>query len=101
MMHMGFGRKWMVLAAFAFAGAAAASESGHDAGVQWQEWRAGNDVTQTASLQRGAANFVNYCLGCHSLKLVRWSRVAEDLKIPPQLLEDTLVPVDARATDYI
>ena len=27
---------------------------------------AGNDVGNQASLQRGAANFVNYCLGCHS-----------------------------------
>ena len=101
MMHMGFGRKWMVLAAFAFAGAAAAAESGHDAGVAWQEWRAGNDVTNTASLQRGASNFVNYCLSCHSLRLVRWSRVAEDLKIPTELLADTLLPEGASATDYI
>src|SRR5690606_29148560 len=101
MMHMGFGRKWMVLAAFAFAGAAAAAESGHDAGVAWQEWRAGNDVTNTASLQRGASNFVNYCLACHSLRLVRWSRVAEDLKIPAELLADTLLPEGASATDYI
>ena len=25
-----------------------------------------NDVSNIASLQRGARNFVNYCLGCHS-----------------------------------
>ena len=25
------------------------------------------DVTNVASLQKGARNFVNYCLGCHSL----------------------------------
>ena len=35
--------------------------------LDWQSWHAGNDVRNTASLQRGARNFVNYCLGCHSL----------------------------------
>nr|PZN60779.1 MAG: cytochrome c1 [Pseudomonadota bacterium] len=98
---MGSVRKWMVLAALAFTGAASASESGHETGVNWQAWRAGNDVTNTASLQRGAANFVNYCLGCHSLKYLRWSRLAEDLKIPAELLEQTLLPAGAKATDYV
>ncbi len=32
---------------------------------------AGNDVHDVASLQRGARNFVNYCLGCHSAEFVR------------------------------
>lgn len=100
-MHMASGRKWMVLAAFAFAGIAAASEAGHGTGVDWQSWRAGNDVTNTASLQRGAANFVNYCLGCHSLKYVRWSRLAEDLKIPTDVFEKTLLPAGAKMTDYV
>jgi ubiquinol-cytochrome c reductase cytochrome c1 subunit len=100
-MHMGSGRKWMVLAALAFAGVAGASEGGHEAGVNWQAWRAGNDVTNTASLQRGAANFVNYCLGCHSLKYVRWSRLADDLRIPADLLGKTLLPADAKVTDYV
>ncbi len=44
------------------------------AGVNWQEWTAGNEVTSTESLQRGAANFVNYCLACHSLKYMRYQR---------------------------
>lgn len=100
MMHMGFGRKWMVLAALAFAGAAAAADGGHGADVQWQQWRAGNDVTSTRSLQRGASNFVNYCLACHSLKYVRWSRLGEDLQIPSPLLA-TLLPTGAKETDYI
>lgn len=43
---------------------------------------AGNDIYNTASLQRGARNFANYCLGCHSAKYVRWNRVAADLGIP-------------------
>lgn len=40
-----------------------------------------NDVGNVASLQRGARNFVNYCLGCHSAKFVRYNRVARDLGI--------------------
>lgn len=100
-MHMGFGRKWLLLAALTFAGAAAAAEGGHGDGVAWQDWHAGNEVKNTASLQRGASNFVNYCLACHSLKYVRWSRVGEDLGIAPELLEQTLLPAGAQPTDYI
>ena len=29
------------------------------------------DVGNTAALQRGARNFGNYCLGCHSAEYVR------------------------------
>jgi ubiquinol-cytochrome c reductase cytochrome c1 subunit len=100
-MQTGFWRKWVVLAGLAVAGAAAAADGGHDAGVDWQGWRAGNDVGYTDSLQRGASNFVNYCLGCHSLKRVRWSRMADDLEISGELLAQTLLPPGARATDYI
>ena len=38
-----------------------------------------NDVSNVASLQRGARNFVNYCLGCHSAKYVRYNRLGTDL----------------------
>jgi ubiquinol-cytochrome c reductase cytochrome c1 subunit len=40
---------------------------------------AGTNVHDQASLQRGAKLFFNYCVGCHSLKYVRYSRMAEDL----------------------
>src|ERR1700754_2282222 len=40
---------------------------------------AGTNVGDRASLQRGAKLFFNYCVGCHSLKYVRYSRVASDL----------------------
>lgn len=48
---------------------------------------AGNNVENTASLQRGAKYFVNYCLGCHSAQYVRYNRLAGDL----QLSEDQMV----------
>jgi len=37
------------------------------------------DLGDRASLQRGAALYMNYCSGCHSLKYLRYSRMAEDL----------------------
>jgi ubiquinol-cytochrome c reductase cytochrome c1 subunit len=39
----------------------------------------GANVHDQASLQRGARLFFNYCVGCHSLKYVRYSRLAADL----------------------
>ncbi|HEY1491901.1 MAG TPA: hypothetical protein VGF35_04685, partial [Steroidobacteraceae bacterium] len=52
------------------------------AGANWQHWQADNNVTDMASVQRGARNFTSYCLGCHSLKYERWSRLGTDLAIP-------------------
>ncbi|HEX9206825.1 MAG TPA: cytochrome c1 [Steroidobacteraceae bacterium] len=52
---------------------------------------ANNDVHNKASLQRGAKNFVNYCLGCHSAKYVRYNRVAADLGLTEQQLKDNLL----------
>jgi ubiquinol-cytochrome c reductase cytochrome c1 subunit len=50
-----------------------------------------NDVTNHASLQRGAKNFVNYCLGCHSAKYVRYNRVAADIGLTEQQMIDNLM----------
>src|SRR5476649_2740909 len=52
-----------------------------EAPVEWEKWRAHNAVEDRASLQRGARNFMNYCIGCHSLKFERYQRMADDLKI--------------------
>jgi ubiquinol-cytochrome c reductase cytochrome c1 subunit len=48
---------------------------------------ANNNVANTASLQRGAKYFVNYCLGCHSAQYVRYNKLAEGLR----LTEDQLI----------
>jgi ubiquinol-cytochrome c reductase cytochrome c1 subunit len=79
--------------------AAGHGEAAH--GVDWQGWTAGNEVTNTASLQRGAANFVNYCMGCHSLKYMRFERMAKDLNIPADQLRANLIATDAKPTDYM
>ncbi len=43
--------------------------------------QAGVDLGNQASLQRGAQLYMNYCSGCHSLKYLRYSRIAEDLDL--------------------
>ena len=43
------------------------------------------------SLQRGMALYMNYCIGCHSLKFQRYERTADDLGIPHQVALDNLV----------
>ncbi|MEO8672287.1 MAG: cytochrome c1 [Tahibacter sp.] len=40
---------------------------------------ANTHVGNVASLQRGAKLFFNYCVGCHSIKYMRYSRIGEDL----------------------
>jgi ubiquinol-cytochrome c reductase cytochrome c1 subunit len=103
--------RWMRIAITLAAGlvlgsgvALAAEESGHEGaerGVEWQHWKAGNEVNNLASLQRGAANFVNYCMGCHSLKYMRYQRMADDLHISTEQLQANLIPTGAKPTDYM
>lgn len=52
---------------------------------------ANNDISNLASLQRGAKYFMNYCFGCHSTQYQRYERVADDLDIPHVLMMDNLV----------
>jgi ubiquinol-cytochrome c reductase cytochrome c1 subunit len=52
---------------------------------------ANNDITNTASLQRGARNFVNYCLGCHSARYVRYSRLGADLGLSEAQVMENLM----------
>ncbi|MCS2610021.1 cytochrome c1 [Halomonas dongshanensis] len=49
------------------------------------------DVTDQASLQRGMQLFVNRCASCHSLEYQRFSRAAQDLGIPPDLMQAHLI----------
>jgi ubiquinol-cytochrome c reductase cytochrome c1 subunit len=100
-------RKWpaLVLAAVLAAGAAGAPRAvaaeGTPADADWQSWKANADVTDIASLQRGARDFVGYCLGCHSLQYERWSRLGSDLQIPKALLAKDLIPPGEKPTGYI
>lgn len=49
------------------------------------------DPDNVKSLQRGAANFMNYCSGCHSAKYVRYKTIGKDLDIPEDMLVDNLM----------
>jgi len=79
--------------------AVAADEAASDA--DWQSWQANANDTDLASMQRGARDFVGYCLGCHSLKYERWSRLGRDLHIPKALLAKDLIPPGESPSDYI
>ena len=54
------------------------------------------DLSDKASLQRGAGLYMNYCSGCHSLSYQRYSRVAEDLGLSKELVEQNLIYSDAK-----
>ncbi|HEX9706224.1 MAG TPA: cytochrome c1 [Steroidobacteraceae bacterium] len=60
---------------------------------------ANTDVSSLASLQRGARNFVNYCLGCHSAKYMRYSQVAEDLALTEDDVQANLMFTGTRIYD--
>jgi ubiquinol-cytochrome c reductase cytochrome c1 subunit len=77
------------------AGAAPALASGGGAFQQ----PANNDVSNVASLQRGARNFVNYCQGCHSAKYVRYNQLARDLGMTEEQVIDNLMFGAARPTE--
>jgi ubiquinol-cytochrome c reductase cytochrome c1 subunit len=83
------------------ASAAVAPEGEAGTPVDWEKWRAHNSVADRASLQRGARNFMNYCIGCHSLKYVRYQRMADDLKIPTSILSANLLQPGSGSLDYI
>ena len=70
------------------------------AGTAWCEegdialQTSGTDIKNIESLQRGARNFMNYCSGCHSLKYLRYNRMAADLQIPESELPNLMFTSD-------
>jgi ubiquinol-cytochrome c reductase cytochrome c1 subunit len=66
------------------------------------------DLTDYASLQRGARLYMNECSGCHSLKFTRYDSLAkgiqitdEDGKVLDQLVKEDLMFVGDSLTDPI
>jgi ubiquinol-cytochrome c reductase cytochrome c1 subunit len=92
-------RKQLILIAVALFGTAlslaAAAEEGE--GLP----HAGTDINNVESLQRGARNFMNYCSGCHSLKYVRYNRIAKDLEIPESELQANLMFTSEKPFDTV
>ncbi len=89
-------KTWIMAGACLLAAGSAAAQEG---GIALM--KAGTDITNTDSLQRGARNFMNYCSGCHSMKYVRYNRMAEDLKIPQAELEHNLMLTTEKSSDGI
>jgi ubiquinol-cytochrome c reductase cytochrome c1 subunit len=86
----------LITIALLSAGVAAADEEG---GIRLLP--SGTDIANTESLQRGARNFMNYCSGCHSLKYLRYNRMATDLKIPESELAGNLMFTSDKAFDTV
>ena len=59
------------------------------------------NINDKASMQRGAALFMNYCAGCHSLGFQRYSRMAEDLGLTEEQVMANLVFTDAKFGESI
>lgn len=66
------------------------------------------DIADQAALQRGARFFMNYCSGCHSLRYMRYNRMAKDLglttfdgRVDSDLLQNNLIFTEAEVHDPI
>lgn len=67
------------------AAAPAFASEGHELPFSYK-----SSTVNEASLQRGARTFMDYCSGCHSLKYLRYNRVAHDLSIPEDVVNKTM-----------
>lgn len=63
--------------------------------------QAGSNVHNLASVQRGAAMFMNYCHSCHSAQYMRYQRLARDLELSEEQVNDYLVFGNREITDYM
>ncbi len=82
--------KLKMIARLALIGAAFISTQAFAAGGADVE-HANIDPNNIASLQRGAANFMNYCSGCHSAKYVRYSTIGKYLELSDEQLIENLM----------
>jgi ubiquinol-cytochrome c reductase cytochrome c1 subunit len=89
-------KSWILIGVGLLACGSAAAQEGGIALL-----KADTDIYNTDSLQRGARNFMNYCSGCHSMRYVRYNRMAEDLKIPQAELEHNLMLTTQKASEGI
>jgi len=57
------------------------------------------DLSDKASLQRGAKTFVNYCLSCHAASFMRYNRMAKDLGLTDQQVAENLMFASQKTGD--
>jgi len=59
------------------------------------------DVFDLESVRRGAGYFVDYCMSCHSIKHLRYSRLGRDLKVAEADLRKDVMPEDAKVHESL
>ncbi len=59
------------------------------------------DLSDSASLERGAKHYVTYCLGCHSAKHIRYKRIALDLDLDESEILKNVAPLGAGIYDQM
>ena len=57
-------------------------------------------LTDRAALQNGAKLYMNYCLGCHGISQVRYSRLA-DLGLSQDQIKSSLILTESKLGDLI
>jgi ubiquinol-cytochrome c reductase cytochrome c1 subunit len=69
--------------------------------IDWHMEAFDGDLTNKPSLQNGMRLYVNYCLGCHSLKYQRYERTVDFLGIPHDMALENLVFSDQKIGDLM
>ena len=59
------------------------------------------DIGHENSLQRGAQTYFNYCAGCHSIKYMRYNRMAADLGLSEETVKQNLMFANQKIGDNI
>lgn len=88
-------KKFLLIAGLLFPGLVLA------AGSSFPLDHAEYDLTDKASLQKGAQLFNNYCLGCHQMQYQRYQRSFADLGIPNDLGQQYLQFTGEKVGDHI
>ncbi len=84
----------MTILLLAFSLGVAAEES-----VELQQ--ANFDPEDRASILQGAKTFVKYCLGCHSIKHIRYQRISKDFTIDEKKVLAEIAPQSASIYDQM
>lgn len=71
--------------------------AGNDVSLQ----RASIDLSNFEAIQRGAKHYVQYCLGCHSAKYMRYKRIAIDLEMDENAVLSEIAPDGAGIYDQM
>lgn len=81
---------WLVVAAISTAGVSTSAFAAGGAGDYHTESMI-VDVDNRSSVIRGAVLFSENCMGCHSLSMQRYSRLAQDFNLDPEKMRGTII----------